>query len=57
MEATLNTPPNTQAFDPANRGVSLAAPGTRSIQPTIPSPLAPPPMSELGHLYTCYGNF
>lgn len=49
MEATINIPPNTQAFDPANRGVSLTAPGTRSIQPAIPAPPVPA-MSELGHL-------
>jgi hypothetical protein len=52
MEATLNTPPNTQAFNPENCGVSLAAPGTRPIQPAIPSTPAPPPMSELCHLST-----
>jgi len=53
MQATLNTPPNTQAFDPANRGVSLVAPGccAQPIQ-SIPATPAPPPMSELGHLST-----
>jgi hypothetical protein len=50
MEATLNTPPNTQAFDPANRGVSLVASGARSVQPAIPAALGPAPISELGHL-------
>lgn len=49
MEATINIPPNTQAFDPANHGVSLAAPGTCSIQPAIPAPPVPA-MSKLGHL-------
>ena len=53
MQATLNTPPNTQAFDPANRGVSLVATGhhAQPIQSTPATP-APPPMSKLGHLST-----
>lgn len=53
MQATLNNPPNTQAFDPANCGVSLTGPGrgTLPIQSTPATP-APPPMSELGHLST-----
>ena len=50
MQATLNAPPNTQAFDPANRGVSLIGPGL--TVPTTPATSMPAaaPMSELGHL-------
>ena len=53
MQATLNTPPNTQAFNPANCGVSLVATGhhAQPIQST-PATQAPPPMSKLGHLST-----
>jgi hypothetical protein len=53
MQATLNSPPNTQAFDPTNRGVSLMGPGRGPLPiqstPVTPAPL---PMSELGHLST-----
>ena len=53
MEATLSILLNTQAFDPAHRGVSLLPPG-RHLQPTTPAPAATiaAPMSELGHLST-----
>jgi hypothetical protein len=53
MQATLNSPPNTQAFDPVNRGISLigSAVSTRQASAFV-TPVTTPQMSDIGHLST-----
>jgi hypothetical protein len=52
MEATLNSPPNTQAFDPANHGISLIGSAVSTRQVTSVTSVTNPQMSDIGHLST-----
>src|SRR5713101_3945394 len=53
MQATLNSPPNTQAFDPANCGISLIGSAVSTRQASAPvTSVTTPQMSDIGHLST-----
>ena len=53
MQATLNSPPNTQAFGPANCGISLIGSAVSTCQAsTSVTPVTILQMSNIGHLST-----